>query len=114
MSPILFLILVALAPQQDEAQQAYNRAVQLFGRRLYHDAETAFLEAARGRPESGDIWHGIAMCQYQTKRYELSLEAFAKACATEKPQAQFFTNHGVALEILGRPREALPLFHKAT
>jgi len=108
----LTFLLVALVAGDLPAQDAFERAVGMFRQGLYYEAELAFREAATRQPDRGDAEHGIAMCLYLTKRFRESLSHFEAAENCSKPQAEYFVNHAVVLELLSELDAAMPLLSK--
>lgn len=90
----------------------YLRASLLWERQLYWEAEPLFRQAAAQWPEHGRSHFGLAMSLFHSNRVEESLPHFVKAENCPRPEAQFFTNHGVVLELLSRIDEAIRLFER--
>ena len=114
MSLIFILIAALIHPAtQENAPAEFTRAVQLFQNGLYFEAEEMFRATTVKAPKLGQAHFGLAMCLHLTKRHNASFEHFVAAQNCPRPEAQFFSNHGVALEVLSRIDEARTFFNKA-
>lgn len=116
--PLLVLFLLSalqsdLRAQSPTESSEFRTAVALYERGLYWESESAFRKVTERFSDFGQGWFGLAMCHYETRRLEASLAFFEKAEGCPAPEAQAFTNHAVALELLSRPEVARRLLERA-
>lgn len=109
---ILVLVCTTLSVSAQE-RSSFDDAVVRFRQGLFHEALPFFRAAAVESPKNGQAHHGIAMCLYLTKRNRESLQHFSASEKCPNPEAQFFTNHAVCLEVLSELDKALQLLEKA-
>ena len=111
---ILLLSGLTASAQVDNPEQdpRLRRATKLWEQKLFWEAEPLFRQAAAAWPRHGPSHFGLALCLLQSNRVKESLPHFEKAENCPHPEAQFFTNHGVALELLSRIEESIRMLER--
>jgi Flp pilus assembly protein TadD len=91
----------------------YARGVLLRGDRRYGDAETAFREALRLRPDWARAWNGLGVALYSIERAAEAEEALREAVRLDPEWSRAWNDLAVVLRFEGRLDEALPAAKKA-
>jgi len=77
------------------------------------EAERCFLEALRLEPRNPDALNLLGLLAYGRMHYDTALDYFREALRGDLPVADFHRNLGMALQALGRNREAEAAYRKA-
>jgi tetratricopeptide (TPR) repeat protein len=94
-----------------------NLAHTFYRQKRYQDAERAYRNAIRVKPENAIPYSGLAMVLTEMKRYPEAVQACRDAIARYGPRDQnlsaFYVNLGVALYSQGKRDQALEAIGRA-
>ncbi len=91
-----------------QGEQQLETAIQLHGAGRLAEAEVAYLQILRARPDEVNALHLLGMVYHQTGRNDQALPLLRRAVQLAPAAAQFHSNLAGVLGKLGRPAEAVP------
>jgi serine/threonine-protein kinase len=105
---------LALQPEHDHNPAlSFYLGAALWGQRKYGEAEAAYREAIRLKPDWGEAHGNLAAALNSQRRYGEAETACRKAIDLQPADAAAFTNLGDALVHLGKPGDAAAACRKA-
>lgn len=92
--------------QRQLAQRANDRGLAFYKEKRYAEAEAAFTEALKLRPDFALAANNLGFIYFRQEKYPESARWFEKAITMDRSRAVAYVNLGDALAKSGRPAEA--------
>ena len=98
---------------QEELEENFKKAEDLFRKKQYISAEKWYVEAAKANPKNDMIYARLGVIYIEQKNFKDAIEALEEAVKLGPAVASRYFNLSFAENALGEKREALNLAKKA-